>query len=146
MQRWLHAFVHASLTFHLHSESYTHSSFKTVQEASSSKSSLSPQRGLDVLSLNFAFPELFPSLHLSHHILFAFPSVVMAGRSLGAGAVPHSSSYAQYRTADQGCCRHPVYFLKFKSDVDFVKLLVKIVHIQILQGEKPPLILTYTHY
>lgn len=88
-------FMPASPTTCIHSPGELHSSFKTVQDAPPPESSRSPQRGMDVLSLSFPHPS-----NLSHHIVFTFPSALMSGRSLGAGAIPPSSSYAQHRTVD----------------------------------------------
>lgn len=121
-------FMPASPTTIIHFPGELHLFFKTVRDASPPGSFLNPQRGMDVLSLNFPRPS-----SMSYHIVFTFPSALMSGKSLGAGAIPHSSSYAQYRTVYEGCCRHPVSFLAFESDMNF-ELLVKFVQFRFCQG------------
>lgn len=89
--RCLLLFMPASPTIFIHLPRELHSSFNTVQDASPPEPSLSPQRGMDVLPLNFFHPS-----SQSHHIVFTRSSFSPDGK----GAILHSSSYAQYRTVD----------------------------------------------
>lgn len=110
---WLRAFVHASLTHHLHLESNTHPLRLCAGGISSRKPFPSLQRS------RCAFSGFFPPSLCHITLLFTLPSTLMAGSSLRAGDVSHSASCARYETADQGYCGHPVYFLEFESECAF---------------------------
>lgn len=120
----------ASPTTFIHSPGEPHSSFPMVQDASPPESSLSPQEGMNALSLKFPLP-----YNLSHHIVFTFPSALMAGPKApqGRGSIPHihlpMPSTEQQTRATVGV----LWILEFQPAGDLLKLLVKLYTFRFLK-------------